>query len=165
MPQTCTICRHPARDKIDEAFAAGTPYRSIAKQYGCSEPAMYRHTAEHIAQAIKQAKVAQDETRAFDVVKQLREINDVARAIMHASLEAKKNGTALFAIDRIQKQLELQAKLLGDLNEAPQVNVYITPEWREIRATIVHALVPFPSARIAVASALSQLEAGRAGLN
>ena len=159
---TCTICRHPERAAIESALVSGTPYRNIAEHYGVSLAAVGRHASEHVAQAIKQSQDARDEARAFDVVKQLREINDVARAIMHASLEAKKNGTALFAIDRIQKQLELQAKLLGDLNEAPQVNVYITPEWREIRATIVHALVPFPDARIAVAGALSQLEMRKA---
>lgn len=161
---TCTICRHPERAAIEAAITNGLSLRHIASQFMVGYKAVERHK-EHVAQEVKASKVAQSETRAFDVVKQLREINDVARAIMQASLEAKKNGTALFAIDRIQKQLELQAKLLGDLNEAPQVNVYITPEWREIRATIVHALVPFPEARIACANALSQLEAGRAGLN
>jgi hypothetical protein len=126
---------------------------------------MYRHTAEHISQAIKEAQAAKEEAQALDVVMQLREINDVARAIMHQSLEAKKNGTALFAIDRIQKQLELQAKLLGNLNDAPQINIWLLPEWHTIRSTIVHSLSPFPDARVAVATALSQLEESRARLN
>ena len=161
MPRTCTICSHPERAAIDAAFAGGASYRSIAKRFDCSEPAVYRHTAEHIAQEIKQSQAAQGEKRGLDVVKQLKAVNGVTLAILQEARAEKRNGMALFAVDRVLKQLELQAKLLGDLNDAPQVNVYITPEWREIRATIVHALVPFPDARVAVAGALSQLEHAR----
>ena len=162
MTRTCTICSHPECASIEAAIVAGTSYRDISCQFGVGRMSVERHR-EHIAQAIQNSSVAQESARAFDVVKQLREINDVARTIMQSALADKKDGMALFAIDRIQKQLELQAKLLGDLNDAPQLNVYITPEWHTIRATIVASLVPFPDARLAVASALSQLE--HAGLN
>jgi predicted transcriptional regulator len=163
MSMTCSICKHPERASIEAAIALGTSYRDIAGRFGLSKSAVERHASEHVTQEIKQSQAAQDEARAFDVVKQLREINDVARTIMRESLANKKNGTALFAIDRIQKQLELQAKLLGDLNEAPQVNVWVMPEWRAIEATIVRSLRPYPDARLAVANALGQLE--HAGLN
>ena len=165
MPRTCTICSHPERAQIDAAFVSGTPYRSIAKQFGCSDAAMYRHTSEHIAQAIKETKQAQEEAQALDVVKQLKEINRVTLEIMKESRSDKKNGMALFAIDRLQKQLELQAKLLGDIDDSPKVTIWMAPEWQNIRALIVQALIPYPDAKLAVATALAQMEDSRARLN
>ncbi len=43
MPQTCTICRHLARDAIGAAVQHGTPLRTIADQYDVSKSALIRH--------------------------------------------------------------------------------------------------------------------------
>lgn len=58
--------------------------------------------------------------------------------------------TALKAIDRIHKQIEL----LGELDDRPQVNVLVMPEWLQLRGAILHALAPYPEARAAVAAHL-----------
>ena len=53
---------------------------------------------------------------------------------------------------------KLLAKLTGELDERPQVqvlNVAASPEWAETRARMLHALQPFPEARQAVALALT----------
>src|SRR6266571_2746428 len=142
MPRTCLVCTHEKRSDIEAALASGISNRSIALQYGMSHMAVQRHASEHIAQAIKQSHEAKQEAQALDVVKQLQTINSVTLAILKEARDEKRNGMALFAIDRVQKQLELQAKLLGDINDAPQVNIILTPEWRSIRTTIVQALVP-----------------------
>ncbi|TAK32388.1 MAG: hypothetical protein EPO21_15335 [Chloroflexota bacterium] len=64
---------------------------------------------------------------------------------------------------QLEGQTELLAKLLGELDERPQVNVLLAPEWQAMRATLVDALSPFPDARSAVADALVKLEAGANG--
>ena len=158
MPQTCTICKHPQRASIEASIAQGVSLRDIALQFTVGHMSVQRHT-EHIAQEIKNSAVAQDSARAFDVVQQLRAINTTTLAILQESRAANKNGMALFAIDRLMKQLELQAKLLGDIDQ-PQVNIFLTPEWHTIRSAIVGSLAPYPEARLACASALSQLNAG-----
>lgn len=165
MARVCTICSHGKRSEIEAAFVAGGSYRHIASQFDVGYKSVERHSLEHIAQTIKASQSASEEAQAIDVVKQLKEVNDVTIAIMKESRADKKNGTALFAIDRIQKQLELQAKLLGDIDERPQINVWITSEWQAIRTTIARALLPYPDARIAVADALASLEATHARLN
>jgi type II secretory pathway predicted ATPase ExeA len=59
-------------------------------------------------------------------------------------------------VDRIQKQIELQARLIGELQEqGPQVNVLIAPEWQTLRVTVLQALQRFPEARAAVAEVLT----------
>ena len=55
----------------------------------------------------------------------------------------------------MQKQIELQAKLLGELQNGQTVNVLVAPEWVSLRATILVALVQFPDAREAVVEALN----------
>jgi hypothetical protein len=56
--------------------------------------------------------------------------------------------------DRLHAQLELLAKLLGDLDERPQINVLVAPEWIQLRTTLLEALRPYPEARTAVLTAL-----------
>jgi hypothetical protein len=67
----------------------------------------------------------------------------------------------LRSYDRLQKRLELVAKLLGELDERPQINVTMSGEWLTVRSIIVQTLTPFPEARTAVARALSELEGVR----
>ncbi len=59
----------------------------------------------------------------------------------------------------LQGQLELMAKLMGDLDERPQINVLVAQEWLQVRAEVMVALQPYPEARAAVAARLASLEA------
>lgn len=93
---------------------AQTPYRIIANRFAIGQGSLQRHVTEHIASSVKQSQEAQEEARGLDVVKQLKDINDITRKILNKALKSKDNDVALRAIDRITKQLELQAKLLGD---------------------------------------------------
>jgi hypothetical protein len=53
---------------------------------------------------------------------------------------------------RLQGQLELIAKLLGDLDERPQLNVFLaSPEWQALRGRLYEVLRPYPEVRAAVA--------------
>jgi hypothetical protein len=157
MPRPCTICTHPNRAEIEKAIASNVSYRDVSLQFSVGHMAVQRHVTEHIAQSIQQFQETREEARGLDVVKQLKAVNSITLAILKEARDNKKNGMALFAIDRVLKQLELQAKLLGDIDK-PQINIYVSPEWRGIRDRIVVALIPYPDARIAVAQELAQLE-------
>lgn len=166
MARLCTICHHPKRAEIELSVANGGSNREIALQFSVGHMAVQRHMAEHIKQAAEKLQAARDEAKTLDVLKQLRAINAVTLKILDAcQSDPKKYAMALAAIDRVQKQIELQAKLLGDINDAPQVNVWLPCSWESIELAIAGALQPFPEAAIAVASALSRLENGNAGLN
>ena len=54
---------------------------------------------------------------------------------------------ALKALEVEIKQFELTAKLNGQLNEAPQVNFLLSPEYIELKQVIIEALEPYPEAR------------------
>jgi hypothetical protein len=66
----------------------------------------------------------------------------------------------LQAIDRIQKQIELQAKLIDLLKDGTTVNVVMAPQWVEIRSVLLTALAPYPEARTAVAARLVAIDGG-----
>lgn len=64
----------------------------------------------------------------------------------------------LKAFDRMQGRLELVAKIQGQISDAPQINVTVSPQWVQIRTTIIQALASHPEARQTVADALAGLE-------
>lgn len=158
MARPCSICGHRERHALDRALIAGEALRGIAERSGTSTTALHRHKAEHLprllAEAAERREEARDVARALDVVWQLREINGAALTVLAEARERKHGELALKAIDRIQKQIELQAKLLGVLDERPQVNVLVAPEWIALRGRIVAALAPYPAARLALAAVL-----------
>jgi len=154
MTRVCSICSHQERHAIERAIVGGTPNRRIATQHNLSEAAVRRHAAEHLPVALVKAAEAEDTAHALDVVKQLRFINAAALTVLRDAKAAGDGDLTLKAIDRVHKQVELQAKLLGDLDERPVVNVLVSPEWVALRAQIVHALAPYPAARQAVAEVL-----------
>jgi hypothetical protein len=92
---------------------------------------------------------------AIDVVTQLKAINGATLAILKEARDDKNGDLALKAVDRIQRQLELQSKLLGELNDGTTVNVLVAPEWLTLRATIIQALEHHPDAKQAVLRALN----------
>jgi len=155
MPRTCTVCANPQRAAIDAALVAGEAFRHIASRHGVSTGALQRHRAEHIPAALSKAAEAEETAHALDVVKQLRYINGAALTVLRDARTAGDGDLTLKAVDRVLKQISLQAKLLGDLDDRPQINVLVSPEWVALRGQLVAALLPFPEARVAVAAVLA----------
>jgi len=117
MPQVCTICRHASRDEIDQALIAGESFRNIAKRYGTSATALFRHRSRDLPTALVKAKDASETVRADTLLERLKALNTETLTILR---EARATGTrdnelALKAIARAERQLELEARLLGEL--------------------------------------------------
>ncbi len=140
---------------MDGTLVAGQSFRNIAEQYGTSATALFRHKSDHLPAVIVKDQAVREEAHALDVVKQLRDINAATLAILEDARDTHQSALALKAVDRVQKQIELQAKLLGELQDGQTVNVLVAPEWVSLRATILVALVPFPEASQAVVEALN----------
>jgi transposase-like protein len=154
MPRRCTVCDHPQRHSIDEALVTGAPYRSVAKRFGLSESAVYRHKIEHLPAHLSKAKEAEVAARADDLLEQVRDLQTHALDILESAEKAGDLKTALAAISQARGNLELLGKLAGELDERPVINLNVSPEWLELRAVIVGALEPHPAAYRAVLKAL-----------
>jgi hypothetical protein len=174
MARSCSVCAHDRRQEIDKALVTGTTHRNVAERFRLSPSAVYRHKRGHLAARLKRAfeaketrqavELVQHQTQerakevgqALDIVQQLKAINGACLEVLQKARTDGKHSLSLQAVDRIHRQIELQAKLLGELQETgPQVNVLVAPEWREIRVNVLQALTPYPEARAAVSKVLT----------
>ena len=160
MPRRCTVCDHPQRHGIDKALVTGAPYRSVAKRFGLSDSAVYRHKTEHLPTHLLKAREAEEVAQADDLLEQVRNLQTHALDILNRAEKAGDLRTALAAISQARGNLELLGKLAGELDERPVVNLNISPEWLELRAVIVGALEPHPAAHTAVLRALESVGNG-----
>ena len=153
MPRVCTICTHSEREEIDAALIEGAALRNIAQRFGTSPTALHRHK-DHLPQHLAKASEAAEVAQADGLLDKLQSLNSETMLILREAREGDDNELALKAIARAEKQLELQAKLLGELNEGTTVNILVAPEWLELRARIVKTVAPYPQAAQALARAL-----------
>src|ERR671923_397656 len=156
MPQRCSLCFHPDRDAIDRDLLAQRPYRHMAAHYGTSTGALQRHK-EHLPVALTQATAAEAIAHGDDLLAQVRGLQAKAERILSQAEASGKLTVALQAIREARGCLELLGKLMGELGGKTTVNVWMAPEWLELRAALIEALAPFPQARQAVTSTLQRL--------
>jgi hypothetical protein len=158
MPRRCTVCDHPERYGIDEALVSGAPHRSVAKRFELSESAVYRHKTEHLPAHLLKAREVEIAARADDLLDQVRNLQTHALDILERAEETGDLRAALAAISQARGNLELLGKLAGELDDRPQVNILVSPEWIQIRTLLLEVLVSYPEARSAVAGRLLELE-------
>jgi hypothetical protein len=158
MPRVCTICSHDQRLAIDQALITTEPIRKIAERFGTSASALTRHKNEHLPVQLVKAQEAQEAAQAGDLLADVRQLYTRALAILKTSEDAGALAVALGGIREARACLELLAKLQGQLDDRPVVNVLITPEWQRLRTVIINALADEPSARIKVAAALKEAD-------
>ena len=161
MPRRCTICDHVERHAINVALVQRDSYRHIASYYDVSTRALQRHSQKHLPKLLVEASRGVEVANADDLLAKVEELRLKAMDVLTQAEEAHDHRIVLAAIDRASKQLELLAKLLGEISDAPQVNIHLHPEWIELRTVIVGALEAHPEARGAVLRAIEGVDNGR----
>jgi hypothetical protein len=141
MSRNCTVCAHVERPLIDAALVSGEANRRIATQYGLTEAAVRRHKSEHLPLHLVQAHEAAETADADSLLAQVQSLNRETLDILGQAKEAGDLRTALMAIGQARGNLELLAKLAGELQQEGTVNLVISPEWRSVRSAILEALV------------------------
>jgi hypothetical protein len=100
MPRRCTACDHLERHSIDEALVTGAPYRGVAKRFGLSESAVYRHKSEHLPAHIWKAREVEEAARADDLLEEASNVQAHALGILERTEKAGDLRTALAAISQ-----------------------------------------------------------------
>ena len=160
MPRTCTVCAHPEAFSVNEAVVLEKrSNRVVARQFGLHHDAVRRHR-EHIPELLVKALEAEEAAHADDLLARVEDLQRRTLAILEAAEETGELRTALAAIKEARGNLELVGRITKELDERPTVNLYLSPEWLELRAVIVGALASHPEAR---GSVLRALEAGGNG--
>jgi hypothetical protein len=158
MPRRCTVCDHPETHSIDETLVSGAPYRSVAKRFELSESAVYRHKTEHLLAHLLKAREAEDVAQADELLEQVRTLQGHALDILERAEKAGDLRTALAAISQARGNLELLAKLSGELQQEGTVNLHVSPEYLEVRTAILIAVEPYPEAARAISRAMLGIE-------
>jgi hypothetical protein len=119
----CKICKHPQREKIDEAIVAGKSIRDIVGEFGgvVSRESVRRHT-KHVLAIVRKF----DETQQLAMGGNLKAKIQIREAdLLRLQQQAEKNGNvrdAIAAIRELRQCHELQARIEGQLKPA-EVNV------------------------------------------
>jgi len=119
--RTCTICADPRIREITGAVMARRPLRWIAEQYKLSKSALHRHMKRHVTKALRQLSktempIAQAAEIGEPVLVEMRRLNQRSLKILKAAEEAKDHTLALHAVRECRRNLELIAKLTGELD-------------------------------------------------
>ncbi len=158
MPRRCTVCLHPERQAIDARLVKGESARLLAALYGVSDRALRRHAANHLPAALAEARSAEAATKADDLLAKVAQLEADAQRLGRAAEAAGDLRTALGAVRELVRIVELLARLKGELDERPHVNILVSAQWLNVRRTLLVALQPFPQARAAVSESLLELE-------
>jgi hypothetical protein len=90
------------------------------------------------------------------LLEDLHTIRTETMAVLREARASGANEQALKAIARLERQIELAGRLAGELQDAPSVNIQMSPEWIQIRAALLKALEPHPAAKSAVVEVLKR---------
>lgn len=149
MPRTCTICNHDERQSIEASLLEGHPYRSIARRFSISAPALYRHKLDHVAESLQRAREADDVVRANALINHVRvlharteELYAETAAILTEAKRSKDLRTAIAAIKEAgnltresRGNIQLLAQLCGLLTNAPpqqQIRIVLPPRQADV---------------------------------
>ncbi len=125
-----------------------------AALYRVSEDALGRHKDNHLPGKLVRAKEVRDLTEADALLRRMLQLEQRARQILDQAQASGDLKTALSGIREARNTLELLAKIAGELDERPVVNVLIAPT---VQVAIIAALEPYADAKLAVVAALKEL--------
>lgn len=158
MSKPCTVCAHAERSRIDTLLITGTPAAVIARKFqDLGECSVRRHKAGHLPSLFVLARQVGEITHATDLLDQLRVLHERALRTLEDAEKVGDTRTVLLAMREARQNLELLARIAGEIDERPQINVLMSPEWIAIQEAMFEALQPYPEARYAAAARIAQL--------
>src|SRR6266404_3385596 len=175
-PGSCQVCNSPHRHSVDVALAHGLGHDAIGKRYGLSPHSVQRHKARHLPPQLLAAvqhalhpsavdldalKVSEGEGLLHSLVHQRARLSEhIELAVETGDASAAIRGEAA-----VTSNLQLVSKLLGvlvNVSEHRHQHLLTHPDYLRLREVLLHALAPFPDARIAVGRALAGIETAAA---
>jgi len=155
----CKLCSYSNRLSIEKAVATHKlSYTAAGDKVGCSKSAIQRHMKNHVSEKVQKAANSIEAAEGLDVLKQVIDSHKIVWNIIAQSYQDGDLKTALAACDTETRQLKLAALVSGQLNEAPQVNVLLNPEFVQLKQLIIKTLAPYPDARLKLSKVLTEFD-------
>ncbi len=155
MPRICKACNHPEREIIDKYLIEGKPIRNIAEHFSLSSSSVFRHKS-HLYETLIKAKGVKEIAQADNLMEQISSLQSRALNILSKTEEAQDWRAATGAIREARGCLELLGKLAGEFKEGQTINVILTPQWIELRTSIIQTLEAYPEAKLSILRALEE---------
>lgn len=160
MARHCNVCVHARLEEIDRQLVAGVPRAVTARAFGLSPDSVEHHARRHLPATLVQGQQAKEIARAEDLVAQAR---DLHTRTLNGLAEAERSGdlrTMMVVVRETRRNLEFLSRLLGQIDERPQINVFATPEWFAVQEVVYAVLEPHPELRYTISERLAALDSG-----
>ena len=116
MPRTCEICQRDNVGEINEKLASGVPLRTITDQCGPSKTSLIRHR-RHLPVSSLAPATQTAEKAATGTLARIERLQELVDRILASAEETKNLETLIRAVREARGNLELIAKLTGELRE------------------------------------------------
>jgi hypothetical protein len=140
---------------VNAALVGGASAEAVARAHKLPARSVQRHADGHLPAALAKAQDAADVAHADRLLSDLEALQRRTLALLTRAENAGELMAALRAVREARGNLELMARIMGEIDERPTFNVAVSAEWLEVRGVILTALAGHPEARTAVAAALA----------
>jgi hypothetical protein len=161
----CRTCLHPEKPEIERLLlTAEITTKAIAARYGISEQALARHRAHHLPIAARQeaagAIATAEANRGASLLDQSASLREKALAILATAERSGKLVVALQAIREVARLIELDGKLMGQIDQSTTINVTMMPIVVNLQSAVLRGLRNHPTARADVLRELAMVTDG-----
>ena len=94
--------------------------------------------------------------RGSDILTEVRDLKVRALGILEVAQSSGDLKIALLGIREARSCLELCMKAEGQIDDRPQINILLAPQWVSLRTVIIRVLENHPAAREAVLDAICE---------
>ncbi|MGA2883955.1 MAG: hypothetical protein ABSE80_02210 [Halobacteriota archaeon] len=152
----CTFCNYRDAGILEQQIATKQITQPQAADIiGCNKSTVSRHMSNCVPRRIRESmKPEPVEVADLNVVNALTTSHQTTLDILQDSLSDRDRKHALLALQTEIRQLDLMAKVTGQVNTAPQMNFMVNPELVRLKQVIIETLRPYPKARLALSDAL-----------
>jgi hypothetical protein len=154
----CLVCTSHDKDAINSKLIAGLSVRAVGEEYGISKSAISYHRTNHLPRDLVKSKQLAEVDAANKLVERIEGLYERAITLIDVAEGDKKYAASVSAIREARASLELLAKISGELKSGTHLTLVYSPQWVDLRQTLVQALEPFPDARAVVVDALEVAE-------
>ncbi len=156
MARPCSICSHDQSKSINRALVRGAESeREIASRFDVTQAAVDRHRRNHLRPYLAELMREDKELANLDPLAEIKALYFRVRRLLDLAEDAQDWPAIKAFHSEARKDLELLARIVGDINEA-QISINVHPQVVEFRTLILNAIKPFPEARAAVSEVLEQ---------
>ncbi|MGA7075610.1 MAG: hypothetical protein WBZ42_03560 [Halobacteriota archaeon] len=157
----CTICKLPGaeRDALEEKIASKElSITKGAELVNSNKATLSRHMNRCVPKRIRESM--KPEPVAVEGLNVVNALTESRGRILSIYDEARQSGDLRAAIAALQtevSQMSLMARITGQLNDAPQVNFLLNPEFVRLKQILIKTLEPYPEARVRLSEALTEM--------